>query len=864
MDEIFISFDGNVRENAIKLAEKIEEILHYSVFVDKKRGKELQDYDPTLVLEDKIRETRKVILYLTKEYIQNLPNKKYLQLELQAIKDRIKKEGENFFIIIKDSSNTKLNDNIINDDVFEIFDDFIKEDKLFHYLRRTDLFDIKKIEKRIKREVESIGERYLPFINEKVESVEIEELKRINLLNKEKFYSYLRVKIDELIKINKYLIKEFIIKDYNNNYKQLQIDIQSLLTFIEESINNLQEDLESEEERNSEDYTYMADLGRAIESASSEQKKILSIKKEIDKAIEIHTKKTVLLNGEALIGKTHFLSDLALKRIESKNPTLLFYGENLKSQTLIQSLKDNLELGHLFDEEFFNEVDLWGKDLNERVFIIIDAINETPNLDLWRNELTKLCSFVKEYENIALILSVRDVEKEKIISDKNRVCIENEIIEIIHPGFEGIEIEAIAKYCKAFGIDLPKIPFHIGRIFINPGMLYIFIKAIKELGIKYEFNHINPLKIFELYRQSLEKNFSDKYDVDKRVNSIRYAINHIIELGLNLENFKFELNYEQTYGKIENRHKKLLDFLVSEGLFREVKKNDESYIKFTYQKFENFYIVNYILDNKPELIDKIIKTTNFMLIEALITLYPQKFNKELYENYPYVLEWFFDLYKRSIYFRDPNSITEKFLKDIRKIDYESYVEILIYFSIYPNHKFNNFLHQRLLNLTIPQRDRDWTIAINNLFLEENSLIKQIINWTIKNDVPDETRKYYGRLLSWFLTSTNRKLRDKATKALVNLYTNHLCEFLEILKEFENIDDLYILERLYAVLYGIVLRSEKNCFEEIANYVYKTIFDKNFVIEHILIREYASLSIKHILTTLDLKEIDLYKINPPYN
>jgi len=48
MDEIFISFDGSVRENAIKLAEKIEKVLHYSVFVDKKRGKELQEYDLNL------------------------------------------------------------------------------------------------------------------------------------------------------------------------------------------------------------------------------------------------------------------------------------------------------------------------------------------------------------------------------------------------------------------------------------------------------------------------------------------------------------------------------------------------------------------------------------------------------------------------------------------------------------------------------------------------------------------------------------------------------------------------------------------------------------------------------------------------
>jgi len=584
---------------------------------------------------------------------------------------------------------------------------------------------------------------------------------------------------------------------------------------------------------------------------------------ELKQIKNINKKRKVLLIGEALIGKTHFLSDLALKRIKINKPTLLFYGENLKSTTLIQSLKDNLELGNLSDEEFFNEINLWGKDLNERVFIIIDAINETPNLDLWRNELTNLCNFVKEHENIALILSVRDVEKEKIISDKNRFCIENEIVEIEHPGFEGIEITALIEYCKAFDIDLPKIPFHIGKIFINPGMLYIFIKAIKELGIKYEFNHINPLKIFELYRKSLERKFAQQFDEDEDMESIEEGINEIIKLGLNLNNFEFEINYKEAGKKLKSIHNKLLSFLVSEGVFRKLKRDEKTYVKFTYQKFENFYIVDYILNNEPKLIDKIIKTTNFMLVEALIILYPQKFNKELYEDYPNVLKIYFDLYKKSFYFRDPNTVTKKFLEDIKNIYYESYIEFLIYFSIYPNHKFNNLLHQKLLNLELADRDYAWTIVINNLF-EKSNLIKQIIDWTISNDVPDETRYFYGQLLTWFFTSSNRKLRDKATKALVNLYTNHLCEFLKILKEFENINDLYILDRLYATLYGVVLRSENNCLKEIANYVYKTIFDKDFVIEHVLIREYASLTIKHILNFLDLNFINLKKINPPYN
>ncbi len=64
-------------------------------------------------------------------------------------------------------------------------------------------------------------------------------------------------------------------------------------------------------------------------------------------------------------------------------------------------------------------------------------------------------------------------------------------------------------------------------------------------------------------------------------------------------------------------------------------------------------------------------------------------------------------------------------------------------------------------------------------------------------------------LTWFFTTSNRFIRDKATKALVGLLNNKLAIIKEVMIEFQKVNDPYVLERLCAVAYGCMLRDKKN-------------------------------------------------------
>lgn len=116
-----------------------------------------------------------------------------------------------------------------------------------------------------------------------------------------------------------------------------------------------------------------------------------------------------------------------------------------------------------------------------------------------------------------------------------------------------------------------------------------------------------------------------------------------------------------------------------------------------------------------------------------------------------------------------------------------------------------------------------------------------------------------------LTSSHRKLRDYSTKALVYILKNNIDILIEILKQFENVNDPYVYERLFAVAYGCtLLNTNYSNLDRLAIYIYEVIFNvEGEIYPNILLRDYAKNTIEYILNLRDIPEINLDKIKPPY-
>lgn len=741
------------------------------------------------------------------------------------------------------------------------------------------------LKKEVAIKVKSIGKRYAPNLSEYKELNQNIELS--------KNFSY----IDDsffLKEFNDYargvLSEEYVINTKND----LLSFIQKIRSFLPEDIENETIKLDNWENNNPNNVLKLEEnwWRQLDESAKTgycflqakQQKEMISNKKSFLSFLkspftEFYEKNMLIITGEALIGKTHLMCDTALTRLNSNQPTVLFFGHEFSDgKSIVSNMIHRLGIIDCSEIEFLEALNKLGIEHNTRTLIMIDAINETENPKLWQKGIIEFCEKIKSYPNIALTLSVRDVEKNKLITNENEKYIEDEIVEIQHRGFEGIEMEAIRTFCSALGVEFPKVPIHINRLFVNPGMLFLYIEIIKETTKKFDTSIINPTTIFKAYIDKLNRDFSQKYNVDEDDRVVEEAINLFISLGTQQDYTRFHIDQKIASQNLKTLHVNVLEFLKNEGVLNKYVSDRDTTLYFTYQKFENFFIAEYLLNDfekNKSIIFNLIKGYNGAITEALFMQIPEKLNKDIFDLSVWLIRdrYICEQYITSLVWRNPSTINDdtfkylNFLLPLHDLNH-NYLETVLQLNSIPNHPLNIArLHKRLLEFSIAERDYNWSIYIHNSY-RDDGIVKRIIDWAwdknIGFEINDESLYLYGLTLSWFLTSSNRVLRDGATKALVNIFTDRGDVFLKVLKEFETVDDLYVLERLYAVGYGIALRSTKqNGFRELGLYIYKTIFDVDFVVEHILLREYASFAVECIDEKIGL-HVKLEKIYPPYN
>ncbi len=607
----------------------------------------------------------------------------------------------------------------------------------------------------------------------------------------------------------------------------------------------------------------------------------------LDNKLSTYIFKHTLITGEAMSGKTHMLSDIANKRIKENKPTILIYGQKFEGyaspvQHIIRQLK--LEQYQYTDNEFLELINNWGKESNELVFLIVDALNETTNKQVWRDNFTEFVSMVKKYPYITLIMSIRDVEKRTIFTKSIQDFIISEMIEVEHKGFETIEYPVLKKFCKVFEVQMPKFPM-VSPIFSNPGLLFLFFETMKRRKIyKIDESVLKPNFIIEEYIKDRNIHFKELYHIVDRRTFIHLSTN-VIASKIIANDFIENVKYNDVYDQIRRIHNELLDYLLSEGVLLEhIGQYDEVLLDFSYQKFGNYFIALYLLSgqfSKDTLPNEDIIYNLFCnyedhqaLIEALIIRLSENNKLDFIDIFPELFDDGLNKIRYKCFAKSlklPDNIEHKLSNFliIGMKERDEVLDLLLGFAFEKSNQFNikKNLHPLLLSLSLNERDYYWSIYIHHSFGDEG-IVKRIISWAWDKkedfETEDESLYLYGLTLGWFLTSSNRELRDGATKALVNLFTDRVDVFLSVLKEFDTVDDLYVLERLYAVGYGIVLRSNKqDAFRELGEYLYQEFFDKEEVIEHVLLRDYARLIIESVNRSMKL-DVNLEKIRPPYN
>jgi len=616
----------------------------------------------------------------------------------------------------------------------------------------------------------------------------------------------------------------------------------------------------------------------------------------------------LLIQGDAGEGKSHILGDIANERLKRGQPAILLLGQLFVStKTISSNILEQLGLRCTFDE-FLITLNSIGKQTNSRVLLMIDALNESKGMEMWKDTLAGFIAEVSLFPHIALVLTVRSTYFHFAIPDNLKS--ENSPLKIVrHQGFRGKEYEALKLFCSFYGLRQPTFPI-IAPEFTNPlflQMVCIGVANSQEKSFPVGFHGMQ--EVFDFYIDAVNKKLLLKAEYANRhllvaeaIKAVALATYHKDSRFLSLED-ALRL-FDDQFSRFPNLLTDLIqeNVIIRNGYYNGSGKVSET-ISFAFERFGDFIIAQELLGQCKTLdevrdafsehgkFSKLVSEYyNEGIAEALAVLLPEQFDIEFFE----VLNWKIveekdtaykeDTYDISLYFfkslkwRSPKSINiakiENALdKESLLVNDNDWFSAILEFSAITGHPMNSdYLYDILSQYSMPERDSFWQdyllgFGYSSGYSEEPPL-RRLIDWSwtpgISERVDFETARLTGQCLAWTLASTSIGLRDKTTKAMVNLLQQQPKALVEIVNSFREIDDVYIQERLYAVTYGCMLRcSSVESIADVAKFVYEEIFRAGNPPKNILLRDYARNICEFGLHVKSSLEFDMKLIRPPY-
>jgi len=609
----------------------------------------------------------------------------------------------------------------------------------------------------------------------------------------------------------------------------------------------------------------------------------------------------MLLVGDAGKGKTHLFCDVAQHRNNDNLPTILLLGGHFRGDIWHQIL-ELLDLGGQTREIFLGALQAAAQVRGRKALILIDALNESSDLTMWLKRLSSFLQIIRRYKWISIAISVRTSYEDMVIP----ATLKNEkLIRVEHQGFSGVEYEATRHFFDHYGIEQPSVPL-LNPEFETP----LFLKILCE-GLNNKKLHRIPkglhgiTAIFGFFIDSIFHKLQspEKMNLSPHNNVVQNAINRLTNSMSDQATHWIPINEAEQIINAETPRVGYTDslfyHLISEGLVTKDRfrtENDQlaEGISFSYQRLADHLIVKnlldrYLTDNTADVLNtntpikKIIlereqwwRPQTRGLIEAMSIQIPERTGRELIAliDQP-SLDWFLaSAFIDSVLWRSSQAFNEETLKYVNQCIHhrdlhEKFIDILLTLAVDPEHPYNaDFLHRRLIRDEMAERDSWWSIFLANQYGQKGS-VDRLIDWAWEqNDkvhIEDESIRLCAVALLWFLTTSHRFVRDRATKALVNLLSDRLHVLHQILQQFRTVNDTYVTERLLAVTYGCCLRSTNN--EQIgliAQDIFDWIFKEGKPPVHILLRDYGRGIVEYAIVRGLKISGDIAKIRPPYS
>ncbi len=667
-------------------------------------------------------------------------------------------------------------------------------------------------------------------------------------------------------------------------------------------LSHLYDNYDNEQRSQSIYYNPFAEVTNHVQRIRST---LYQVKNAASEADDFANSGLIILKGDAGTGKTHLLCDLAKRRIDTEAPTVLLVGQRFTEQSEPwQQALQQLHLPGVSAEVFVGALDAAAQAYGKRALFVIDAVNEGRGREVWPSHLSAFLEPLIGSSWIGVVISVRSTYSNAVIPENVR----ESATAVTHEGFAGHEYDAMAMFFDHYGLELPSTPI-LNPEFQNPLFLKTICRGLQlrgETRLPRGFHGIT--QTFDMYLDAVDESLAKALDFNPGDQLVKQALSSIARAMRETDN-QWRLSLPRNAaenlvnGLLPGRpfSASLYRGLVNEGLLYVdmLPRGDhqgEEVVHIAYERFADHVIAGFLLDQSLNVDDPdsafddggglaFIRSESSPLrpglLEALSIQIPERSGKELVELAPNLLsKWGTpEAFFQSIVWRKADAFSEAtagIVNDLflsgDTVFKEDILETLLTVAVIDGHPLNaDFLDRRLRQDAMPDRDAWWSAYLYFAWSSdesEASAVHRIVRWAWElsqnADPGDETVELCVVALAWMLTTSHRFVRDRATKALVNLLTGRLSTARRMVERFADVDDPYVAERIYAVAYGVAMRSrDAVSIGQLAQLVYGNVFASGTPPPHLLLRDYARGVIERAVFLGADIDVDLELVRPPY-
>ncbi|PTO62414.1 ATP-binding protein [Vibrio splendidus] len=590
----------------------------------------------------------------------------------------------------------------------------------------------------------------------------------------------------------------------------------------------------------------LENVSRSLRSLSSSCFSLSEILR--DSNLQAEKLRCAVVYGPAGAGKSHILGQVAEQRTRVGLPTVLMLGQNFSRSVFWEQVAGILGLEGRTVDDVLGPLNAAGERKGQRTILLFDAINEGVGAHYWRQNLSEIVRAIQKYSHLSVVFSCRE--------EYLRYAFPDSLSEILPSFFIGgfttpEELEQAAiQYLDAKGIARPNTPW-LSPEFSNPLFLKSTSEALRAKGLTEFPRGLNGIsKIMSLYldalswRTGVETTSSDGI-LTSIIKCVGLVANKMATDGCDFIEIGEAITFaeESFRGRTPPEGKTWMQVLIETSLFRrdpppysedvDPFNPPSELVRFSFQRFQDHLMATYLVSKVSVVqINAVFDAgapLNFLfyggqpengfryqyagLVSALSTIYPEKLGVEFAQTLPdWELHWERGLplqesFAESFKWRNTDAFSDDTRELLNRLDGRNVepLGLLLEVSMTIGHPFNAlFLHERLKEWQMPERDSHWTRWINWASREELNQVERIVSWALSKHSRTADLKHLelaSLVLVWSLTSSHQTLRDRATKALTTLFLVNSNIFIFLLEKLHACDDPYVVERLYAAAFG---------------------------------------------------------------